>query len=37
VFFASPIEKQVWPKSAACWSPRSPATGIPASPFFASP
>jgi hypothetical protein len=30
VFFASPGEKHVWPKRAACWSPRSPATGMPA-------
>ena len=27
VFFASPAEKQVCPKSAACWSPAIPATG----------
>ena len=25
VFFASPAEKQVCPKSAACWSPAAPA------------
>ena len=37
MFLASPTEKQVCPKSAACWSPRSPATAIPASPFLASP
>lgn len=31
VFFASPAVKQVCPKSAACWSPRMPATGTPSS------
>ena len=30
VFFAMPGSKQPWPKSAACWSPASPAIGIPA-------
>ena len=28
VLFASPTSKQVCPKSAACWSPATPATGI---------
>src|SRR5207248_2371467 len=27
VFFASPAAKHVWPKSAACWSPATPAMG----------
>ena len=29
VFFASPGVKQVWPKSAACWSPAAPAILMP--------
>ena len=37
MFLASPTEKQVWPNRAACWSPRSPATGMPASSPLASP
>jgi hypothetical protein len=37
VFFASPTEKQVCPKSAACWSPRSPATAMPPRSPLASP
>ena len=30
VFLAIPASKQPWPKSAACWSPATPAIGIPA-------
>ena len=28
VFFALPGVKHAWPKTAACWSPASPAIGI---------
>src|SRR5450759_3718966 len=28
VFFAAPLAKHAWPKSAACCSPKSPMTGI---------
>ena len=38
VFFASPTAKHVCPNVAACWSPRSPASGTPVSaPDFTSP
>ena len=37
VFFASPGATAPWPKSAACWSPAIPATGMPAgSPSWAT-